>query len=98
MTRPNKEVRMIQRGQNFQQLPINIVGSSVFGRYPKVSAEYTYNMFVSDNFLVPYAGYQIVVPSTALASASGQYALTGRGIYSSTKLDKLITDFQGLKQ
>ncbi len=76
---------MISRGQNFKQVPLNIVGSSVFGRYPKINNEHTFNMFVSDNFLVPYAGYKIAVSSTKLMNGK-----VGRGIYASTKLGKLI--------
>lgn len=41
-----------------QPVEINIVGSSVFGRYPKISSEKTYNMFISDNWLVNYAGFK----------------------------------------
>lgn len=41
-----------------QQVPINVVGSSTFGRYPKISLSKTYNMFISDDWLVNYAGYR----------------------------------------
>lgn len=41
-----------------QQVPVNVVGSSTFGRYPKISLEKTYNMFISDEWLVNYAGFQ----------------------------------------
>lgn len=44
-----------------QQVPVNVVGSSTFGRYPKISLETTYNMFISDDWLVNYAGFQKVV-------------------------------------
>jgi hypothetical protein len=40
------------------QVPVNVVGSSTFGRYPKISLEKTYNMFISDEWLVNYPGYQ----------------------------------------
>lgn len=73
---------MITRGQNFKAIPLNIVGSSTFGRYPKISIEKTYNMFISDNWMVPYAGYQ-VVPNFTLGNA-------GRGIHTSTKLNKIV--------
>lgn len=76
---------MIVRGKNFKQVPINIAGSSVFGRYPKISIEKTWNMFVSDAFLVPYAGYQISVSSTQLANSK-----QGRGIHASTKFNRLF--------
>jgi hypothetical protein len=36
------------------------VGSSTFGRYPKISLEKTYNMFISDEWMVNYAGFQKV--------------------------------------
>lgn len=77
---------MLTRGQNFQQVPLNIVGSSTFGRYPKISVEKTYNMFVSDNFLVDYAGYEIIIPKRLLGNGK-----EGRGIFTSTKLGSLIS-------
>lgn len=43
---------------NAQQVPVNIVGSSVFGRFPKISLEKTYNMFISDDWLINYAGFK----------------------------------------
>src|SRR5579863_701035 len=76
---------MIARGQNFKEVPLNIVGSSVFGRYPKISIEKTYNMFQSDSFMVPYAGYQLGI----LASVFGN-GVSGRGIFSSTKFGRLV--------
>lgn len=76
---------MISRGQNFKQIPIDVVGSSTFGRYPKISIQKTYNMFGSDNFLVPYAGYQIAIGSASLLNGK-----VGRGIYSSAKLNRMI--------
>ena len=55
---------MVARGQNFRQFPVNIVGSSIFGRYPKISIEKTYNMFMSDKFMVPYSGYAIGITAS----------------------------------
>lgn len=75
---------MIQRGQNFKQMDLNLVGSSVFGRYPKINSEYTYNMFISDNFLVPYAGYKVAYPNLG-----GE----GRGCYSSVKFQRIVAVF-----
>lgn len=48
------------------QLPVKVVGSSAFGRYPKINAEKTYNMFITtggegdseERWLVNFAGYQ----------------------------------------
>lgn len=59
-------------------VPINVVGSSVFGRYPKISSETTYNMIVSDGWLVPYSGY-----TKENDLSYGVKYLTGRGIYNS---------------
>ena len=75
----------VVRSGNTQPMPINIAGSSTFGRYPKISIEKTYNMFVSDNWLVPYAGYKIIVPSAQLGSGK-----IGRGVFTSTKLGMLV--------
>lgn len=74
---------MIARGANFKSIPLNIAGSSVFGRYPKINSEHTFNMFMSDNFLVPYAGYQIAINQSMLGSI-------GRGLHASTKLNRLV--------
>src|SRR6185436_5769752 len=70
------------RSPNFQNLPLQMVGSNKFGRYPKISIEQTYNMIISDGFLVPFAGYISLV--TLLEDN------VGRAIYSSTILNKLI--------
>ena len=63
--------------QDIQQAPLGMVGSSKFGRYPKISVEQTWNMLISDNCLVPYAGYKDVVTVDA--------TVPGRGIYSSSR-------------
>lgn len=76
---------MIARGQNFKTYPLNIVGSSTFGRYPKISIEKTYNMYISDKFLVPYAGYMVAIPSSAFSGGT-----EGRGIFESTKFNNKI--------
>ncbi len=76
---------MVARGQNFRQIPLNIVGSSIFGRYPKISIEKTYNMFMSDNFMVPYAGYNIGITASNFLDA-----IEGRAIFTSTKFGQLV--------
>lgn len=58
-------------------VPINIVGSSTFGRYPKISLEKTLNMFISDGWLINYAGFQKI--SEILASGEG------RGLFHSVR-------------
>lgn len=62
--------------ENAQSIPLNVVGGSTFGLYPKISVEKTFNMFVSDNWMVNYAGYKRV--------AEGE-AGDGRGIFYSTR-------------
>ncbi len=76
---------MISRGNNFRQFPVNIVGSSTFGRYPKISIEKTYNMFISDNFMVPYSGYKIAINAEQFDNGS-----EGRATFTSTKFGKLV--------
>ena len=63
--------------QQVQEQPLKIVGGNRFGRYSKISIEETFNFIVSDNFLVPYAGYKSVVAIAPNAE--------GRGLISSTK-------------
>ena len=57
---------------NAQQMPVNIVGSSDFGRYQKISSEKTYNMFITTNgaspgeetyeaWLIGFPGYRRVL-------------------------------------
>lgn len=66
----------------YKDLPLEIAGSTKFGRYPKMSSEQTFNMIISDNWLVPFSGYKNVVT----INPTGQ----GRGIYGSAKLNKLF--------
>lgn len=61
--------------QQLQEVPLKLVGGSNFGRYPKISVEQTWNMIVSDDALVPYAGYKVAL----VVNATNK----GRGIYSS---------------
>ncbi len=61
---------------------LNIVGSSMFGRFPKMSSERTYNMIVSDGWLVPFGGYKV----QSLINNNGK----GRGIYASKKLKLMV--------
>lgn len=68
--------------QNIKQMPLEMVGSSVFGRYSKISNEQTYNMYISDDFLVNYAGYKNVLT----IAPNGR----GRGIFNSARFNHLI--------
>lgn len=62
---------------NPQLIPLKLAGGNSFGRYNKISDSQTWNMIVSDNALVDYAGYQNLYASPLVAGA------VGRGIYSS---------------
>src|ERR1700744_4064972 len=64
-----------------QLIPIQIVGSSTFGRYNRVSGRKVYNLFESDGWLVPYPGWKRVVE---LVSNSNQ-AVEGRGFFRSIR-------------
>lgn len=48
---------MNQTSRGIEQA-INVVGGSSFGVYPKVSVSKTYNMYMSDDFLIPFAGFK----------------------------------------
>jgi len=63
--------------QNIQEVPLSIVGGNDFGRYPKISAEQTFNMIISDSALVPYAGYYRSIEQSPAAE--------GRDVYSSSR-------------
>lgn len=69
-------------GSTAKQFPLNIVGSNTYGRYPKISVEATYNMFISDGWLVDFAGY--------LATAALRNSGIGRGLFNSTRSDSII--------
>lgn len=71
--------------QQIVDVPLGMVGGNKFGRYPKISLESTYNMIVSDNALVPYAGYATALRNDFIL-ANG----FGRGLYSSTDADIMI--------
>lgn len=75
----------ITRAQNFKSFPLNIVGSSIFGRYPKINIEKTYNMFMSDAFMVPYSGYAVGITADQFNNNK-----EGRGAFTSTKFNKLV--------
>jgi len=70
------------RSPTFQQVPIDICGSTTFGRYPKISVSETINMIISDDWLAPYAGHLLVAAIVSQAE--------GRAIFSSSKYDHMI--------
>lgn len=73
----------MRRPLAIQEMPLKIVGSTEFGRYPKISQEQTFNMIISDNWLVPYAGY--------VKSATLEEKGRGRALFNSTRSNRLIS-------
>lgn len=76
---------MINRSQSFKQELLNICGSSTFGRYGTISVERTYNMFMSDKFMIPYSGYMKGIDASEFDNGE-----EGRASHASTKLNRLI--------
>lgn len=64
---------------NSEPVPIQVVGSSTFGRYPKIGSGLTYNMFISDGWLVNFAGYKKT--KSFITNDVG----SGRGLFHSTR-------------
>lgn len=68
---------------NASQLEVKIVGSSIFGRHPIISDERTWNMFISDGWLLNFAGYEQAVQILP-------DGVEGRGLFHSTRGNFLI--------
>lgn len=64
-------------------VPVRIVGSSIFGRHPIISDERTWNMFISDEWLLNFAGYDQAV------HILGE-GIEGRGLFHSTRGNFLL--------
>lgn len=62
---------------NAEQIPVNVTGSSTFGVWPKISLEKTYNMYISDEWMIGFPGYKKV----ALQGLPGE----GRAIFRSVR-------------
>jgi hypothetical protein len=54
-----------------EEVPVNVAGSSIFGLYPTISLEETWNMFLSDEWLVNYAGFKKKVDVSPEAEGRG---------------------------
>lgn len=67
---------------SMEEMPVDIVGSSTYGRDPKIMASRTFNMIIADDWLVDFAGYKNVLE----VLLGGK----GRGIFNSTRANKLI--------
>lgn len=65
------------------EVPVKIAGSSIFGRHSIINDERTYNMFISDEWLINFAGYNQAV-EVLLAGVEG------RGLFHSTRGNFLL--------
>lgn len=65
-----------------ESFELEVVGSSKFGRYNKINAEKTYNMFISDGWLVTFPGYRKVFEFLPTGE--------GRGLFRSFRADLMI--------
>ena len=73
---------------NATQIPVRIVGSSIFGRHPFISDERTWNMFISDELLINFAGYNQAVEILTLGNE-------GRGLFHSVRGNFLLAVIAG---
>ena len=91
-----------KRQQEIQEIPLGLVNGNRFGRYPKISIEETFNFIISDDALVPYAGYKAAVLQSPEAEGRALYASTagkimiavlGASVYSID--ENLVSTFVG---
>lgn len=75
---------------NAEQIEVNVVGSSKFGRYPKISLEKTYNMFESDGWLVDYPAYHKVLEVLSGANEGRALFRSFRGNFLIAVADSLV--------
>ncbi len=66
-----------------EQMPLDIAGSSIFGRDPKIMASRTFNMILADGWFIDYFGYKNII------NLEGN--IEGRGIFRSTPSNVLIS-------
>ena len=73
-----------KNAQGLFEIPLDIVGGNKYGRYPKINQSETWNMMISDGFLVDYAGFQFIQEITNNPDA------VGRGAHVSTVFNVMI--------
>ena len=83
---------MIPRNELTKDFPLKTVGSSIFGRYPFISLEKSFNIIISDEFMVDYAGYFNVLGQNTETRRPNPLNSNGvgRGEYHSTKINRVI--------
>lgn len=62
-----------------EEIPLKMVGSTTFGRYPKINAEQTFNMIISDDGLVDYAGFKAVIFTGINGKGRGEFTSVRSG-------------------
>lgn len=82
-------VATMRRTPNSEQIPINIVGWSRFGLNAKINNEKTYNMFVSDGWLVNMPGWQRVLDLFPAGQGRGAF-LSVRGNFAIVVVNKAV--------
>lgn len=76
---------MYQIGNKARILPndqigqLDIVGSTKFGRYDKISSEATWNMIVSDGALVNFYGYKSIFPDGIQGNGTARELFSSQG-------------------
>lgn len=60
--------------QGIYEIALDIVGGNKYGRYPKINQSQTWNMMVSDGFLVDYAGFQFITEIVNNPNVAGRGA------------------------
>lgn len=73
---------MIAPSYQSKTYPLKMVTSNKFGRYKKISAEKTFNMFITDDWLVSFPGYEQV---QTIVSAG-----EGRGLFNSVRAGSMF--------
>lgn len=68
---------MLRSEAQIKKIPFNLLCSTKFGRYDKISREEVWNFIQSDSFMVPFSGFKNVLS----LNANGK----GRDIYSSSR-------------
>jgi hypothetical protein len=77
-----------------EEIPVRIVGSSVFGRYPTISVERTYNLFITssgdgeEEWLANFPGFAVIMQMF-------NYNLEGRGAFHSVRGGFIIVVVSG---
>lgn len=79
---------MVRTPQSRQE-PVDVVGGSTFGVYPKISVAKTYNMYASDNFLIPFAGYRRIYDFFPSGEGRGLY-VSARGRFMIAVINQVV--------